>query len=70
MFLMAFVSAYQFTHGYWNGRACLTETVTKCIAPDGTPISVTNKWWAVSAVVCLVAGLMHAWKRNKKQQGG
>jgi hypothetical protein len=68
MFLMAFVSAYQFYNGYWKGRTCLSETVTKCLAPDGTTITAGHKWWIISAVLCLVAGLMHAYKRNKQQR--
>ena len=67
MFLLAFVSAYQFYNGYWKGRSCLTDTVTRCLAPDGTPVTNGGKYWIIPAVLFVIAGLQHAWKRNKQR---
>lgn len=69
MFLLAFVSAYQFYDKYWKGKACLSDTVTKCLAPDGSPITNGGKYWLIPAILFLIAGMQHAYKRNKQKQG-
>lgn len=64
MFMLCFFSGYMFYNNYWKWRDCFTETITKCMTPDGATVSAGDRFWIVPALLFFVAGMQLALRRR------
>ncbi len=66
-FALSIFFSYAFYIRFWKWRDCIEQAKSSCITPDGDNVTSGGMFWAVFAVLFLVAGIRRLVKYVRRQ---